>query len=153
MTTTTSGNPHSNQAEKYIKEAYYADDMGVREIAKATAEATLALAYEQRTANMIAAFAQLVDDESVTFLGERFDGYELAREIKARLITVNPQRGEVAVPTPLLPTKAVGSKDSSYLLTAARNINQGYGVGGSGVKAMVIKLLTDTAEAMEAEGN
>jgi len=49
-------------------------------------DATLALAYEQRTANMIATFGQMnVDEESVTFIGERVDGYELAKEITARL--------------------------------------------------------------------
>lgn len=120
--------------------------------ARAQAEATLALAYEQRTANMIAAFGQLIDGDTETFLGERINGYNLAQEIADRITVANPQPGEVVVPSPVLPTKAIGSKDSYYLLTAARNIRQGYGVGGSGVTNMVIKLLTDTAAALEAEG-
>ncbi|WNM64584.1 hypothetical protein SEA_MIDNIGHTRAIN_97 [Arthrobacter phage MidnightRain] len=55
------------------------------EVARAQAEATLALAHEQRTANLIAAFGQLVDEDGDTFLGERIDGYELAKQIKERL--------------------------------------------------------------------
>jgi len=56
------------------------------EVTRAQAEATLALAYEQRTANLIAAFGQLItDDDTVTFLGERVDGLELAKQIKERL--------------------------------------------------------------------
>ena len=52
----------------------------------AQTEATLALAYEQRTANLIAAFAQLGSyDEGETLLGERMDGLELANEIRERL--------------------------------------------------------------------
>lgn len=47
--------------------------------------ATMALAYEQRAANLIAAFGQLLDGDSETFLGERIDGYELAKQIKERL--------------------------------------------------------------------
>jgi hypothetical protein len=48
-------------------------------------QATLALAYEQRTANLIAAFGQLVDEDGDTFLGERIDGYALAMQIQERL--------------------------------------------------------------------
>lgn len=48
-------------------------------------QATLALAYEQQTANLIAAFGLLVDEDGDTFLGERIDGYELAKQIKGRL--------------------------------------------------------------------
>lgn len=47
--------------------------------------ATLALAYEQRTANLIAAFGQLMDGDGETFLGKRIDGYELAKQIQERL--------------------------------------------------------------------
>ena len=120
---------------------------------RAQAEATLALADEQRTTNLLTLFNSLTDGDSLTFLGERVDGYDLARSIKARLTTVKAEAGEVVVPAPTLPTKAVGSKDSYYLRTAARNIQQGYNVGGSGVTNMIITLLTDTAAAMEAEGN
>jgi hypothetical protein len=52
----------------------------------AQTEATLALAYEQRTANLLAAFGLLGNhDEGETLLGERMDGLELAKEIKERL--------------------------------------------------------------------
>jgi len=51
----------------------------------AQTEATLALAYEQRTANLIAAFGNMMDGEIDTFLGERVDGYELAKQIQQRL--------------------------------------------------------------------
>lgn len=47
--------------------------------------ATMALAHEHRTANLIATFGQLLDGDSNTFLGERIDGYELAKQIKERL--------------------------------------------------------------------
>lgn len=53
--------------------------------AMAQTQATLALAYEQRTANLIAAFGNMMDGDSDTFLGERIDGYELAKEITERL--------------------------------------------------------------------
>ena len=49
------------------------------------AQATMALAYEQRTANLIAAFGNMMDGETDTFLGERIDGYELAKQIQNRL--------------------------------------------------------------------
>jgi len=52
--------------------------------ARAT-EATLAVAFEQRTANLIAVFGNMMDGEVDTFLGERIDGYELAKTIQARL--------------------------------------------------------------------
>lgn len=115
-------------------------------------QATLALAYEQRTANMLAAFGQLMDGESETFLGERVDGYALAGAIKARIISPAPEPGEIVVPVPVLPTKALGTKESYYLRTAARNIQQGYSIGGSGVTQMILRLLTDAAESLEAEG-
>jgi len=50
----------------------------------AQAEATLALAYEQRTANLIAAFADL-GAEDVTYLGLLVDGRKLAQKIVERL--------------------------------------------------------------------
>lgn len=49
------------------------------------AEHMEAIAYEQRTANLIAAFAQLNEGEDESLLGERMDGLELAKEIKERL--------------------------------------------------------------------
>jgi hypothetical protein len=56
------------------------------EVTRAQAEATLALAYEQRTANLLTAFGLLGNhEEGETLLGERMDGLELAKEIKARL--------------------------------------------------------------------
>lgn len=49
--------------------------------ARAQAEATLALAYEQRTANLLALFAQID-----TYLGSDMkDGQELAAQIRERL--------------------------------------------------------------------
>lgn len=51
----------------------------------AQAEATLALVYEQRTANLIAVFGNMMDGEVDTFLGERIDGYELAKQIQERM--------------------------------------------------------------------
>lgn len=148
------GNPHFDQTIEAL-------DMAAK-LVPASAEvaylaiqtqATLALAYEQRTANLLALFNSLQDGETETFLGERIDGYDLARSIKARLAKVKAEAGQVVVPAPFLSTKAVGSKDSHYLRTAARNIQQGYNVGGSGVTNMVATLLADTAAAMEAEGN
>jgi hypothetical protein len=54
--------------------------------ADAQIQATLAIAYEQRTANLIAAFGHLnIGEDDVTFLGERIDGYELAKQIQERL--------------------------------------------------------------------
>ena len=44
--------------------------------------ATMALAYEQRTANLIAAFARVRDCDGVTMLG---DAYPLVEQIKERL--------------------------------------------------------------------
>jgi hypothetical protein len=69
------GNPHfsaANYAE--LEAAEYAQ-----------AQATLALAYEQRTANLLAAFAQLTDDGFTTILGESMSGNTLAAEITERL--------------------------------------------------------------------
>jgi hypothetical protein len=72
----TSENSHVTAAQNYS--GY--------EIADRQIQATLALAYEQRTANLIAAFGQLnLGEDDVTFLGERIDGYELAKQIQERL--------------------------------------------------------------------
>lgn len=60
-------------------------DPNTQNLLIAQTEATLALAYEQRTANLIAVFGNMMDGESDTFLGERIDGYELAKEITGRL--------------------------------------------------------------------
>jgi hypothetical protein len=69
------GNPHISNAE-YIDRA-----PELRII-----DSTLALAFEQRTANLIAAFGQLnYDAEEESFLGERLDGYEIAKQIQERL--------------------------------------------------------------------
>lgn len=48
----------------------------------AQTEATLALAYEQRTANLISAFAHLREHDGITMLG---DAYPLFNQIKERL--------------------------------------------------------------------
>ena len=49
-------------------------------------QSNLAIAYEQRTANLLAAFGLLGNhEEGETLLGERMDGLELAKEIKERL--------------------------------------------------------------------
>lgn len=48
----------------------------------AQTEATLALVYEQRTANLISAFAHLREHEGITMLG---DAYPLFNQIKERL--------------------------------------------------------------------
>jgi hypothetical protein len=158
MSNTPTGNPHAQSVLSALNAAEVMVARGEvypRDAAKLAinAQAMLALAYEQRTANMIAAFGNLIDGESDTFLGERIDGYKLATTIRDRIITANAGPGEIVIPAPTLPTKAVGSKDSHYLRTAARNIQSGYNVGGSGVTHMIITLLTNTAEAMEAEGN
>lgn len=47
--------------------------------------ATMAVAYEQRTANLIAVFGQLCDGDSDTYLGNIFNGKSLAKQIKERL--------------------------------------------------------------------
>ncbi|MDR6794833.1 hypothetical protein J2W89_004015 [Pseudarthrobacter oxydans] len=54
-------------------------------VAIAGTQATLALAYEQRTANLLATFGFLMDGDVDTFLGQRIDGYELAKDIQKRL--------------------------------------------------------------------
>ena len=61
------------------------DATNLAAILDAQVEATLALVYEQRTANLIAAFSQLNSGEDESLLGERMDGLELAKEIKERL--------------------------------------------------------------------
>lgn len=89
------GNPHYDEAQSQSVHAdtdvsanwatntgEYKADM----LAAAQIEATLALAFEQRTANLIAAFGQLnYDAEEESFLGERLDGYEIAKQIQERL--------------------------------------------------------------------
>lgn len=47
-------NQHQAEAKRSIKAAYEAHDGGMYQIAKAQAEATLSVAHEQRTANLIA---------------------------------------------------------------------------------------------------
>jgi hypothetical protein len=64
--------------------------LGAAEIAAlSTALATVAAAFEQQTANLIAAFGQLSmpdgGEQVETFLGERVDAYALARKIRERL--------------------------------------------------------------------
>lgn len=138
MTTSSSGNIHLDKAEEALREGLNSEDDGPVQI-----RATLALAHEQRTSNLIAALnsKQQLQDQS-----------EIAvwMDIARRLSLQND--GTLTIPAPSLPTKAVGSKDSAYLHSAARNLHDGYAVGGSGVTAMVIALLINTAEAMEAEG-
>ena len=46
----STGNPHADQAASRLRNGT------INEVARAGVEATLALAYEQRTANMIAAY-------------------------------------------------------------------------------------------------
>lgn len=58
---------------------------GQYEIERGRALALLALAHEQRTANLIAAFGQMMDGIGDTYLGQLIDGYALAKEIIARL--------------------------------------------------------------------
>ncbi|MGJ9405292.1 hypothetical protein ACHABQ_03070 [Nesterenkonia aurantiaca] len=54
---------------------------------RAVASSALALAYEQRTANLIAAFVALENaDDDPTFLAvHELDGQNLARDIRTRL--------------------------------------------------------------------
>lgn len=80
-------NPHAFTAQELSERSSDFVDVAsaLRMIGRGQIEATLALAYEQRTANLIAAFGQLVDEEGETFLGERIDGYALAKEITQRL--------------------------------------------------------------------
>ena len=74
------GNQHYDRAKSRLHNGT------ASEVTRAQAEATLALAFEQRTANLIAAFGQLnYDSEEESFLGERLDGYELAKQIQERL--------------------------------------------------------------------
>ncbi|UVF61050.1 hypothetical protein SEA_SAKAI_87 [Arthrobacter phage Sakai] len=55
-------------------------DPNTHNLLSAQAEASLALAHEQRTANLIAVFGH-----GDKFLGERTDGYRLAKQIRERL--------------------------------------------------------------------
>jgi hypothetical protein len=94
------GNPHMSKAsaatvqlvnseiahESYLSEEGVTDGTMQFSALNRIAEATLALAFEQRTANLIAAFGQLnYDSEEESFLGERLDGYEIAKQIQERL--------------------------------------------------------------------
>lgn len=47
-------NPHHEAALQHKDDAWYDENGGSSDLAKAKLEATLALAYEQRTANLIA---------------------------------------------------------------------------------------------------
>ncbi|WP_115790024.1 hypothetical protein [Arthrobacter silvisoli] len=59
------------------------DRMVLAQIAQT--QATLALAHEQRTANMIAAFTAMEDSQGATFLGDQLSGAKLANLIVERL--------------------------------------------------------------------
>lgn len=56
---------------------------------------------------------------------------------------------EIIVPAPSVPHKALDKPDSHYMRTAARNLEGGYGIGGYNVTHTVIKLLRDTAAALD----
>ena len=76
-------NKHATEAA-----AFLAVNPGEYEIEKSKALATLALAYEQRTANLIAAFDQLGDGDGASYLGEALgvgNGKKLAEAILERL--------------------------------------------------------------------
>ncbi|MGP5071684.1 hypothetical protein ACTXI0_04670 [Arthrobacter rhombi] len=91
------GNPHIHHGSQIadpdtINEGFIAEEgitaktVILSELTRNT-EATLAVAYEQRTANLIAAFNASVaaDEEIETFIGERIDTFELAQQIVNRL--------------------------------------------------------------------
>ena len=83
------GNPHFAWAADTLESLEQAEGTYLNPdehaLQTASVEATLALAYEQRTANLIAVFGNMMDGEVDTFLGERIDGYELAKQIQERL--------------------------------------------------------------------
>lgn len=82
-------NPYAGDGMQYAAQASEHNAWGYEDrlimASMANSFATLALAYEQRTANLIAAFGNMMEDDTDTFLGERLDGYELAKAIQSRL--------------------------------------------------------------------
>lgn len=151
MTTTD----HGAEASRALNESSLLNEWTAEErlifATRAQAEATLAVAYEQRTTNLIAAFGQLGDGDDTSYLGDIIKGKALAREIAARLGT--EQLAEtVTISAPRLPTKAVGSHEQEYLFTAASNLRNGYAIGGSGVRNMVAVVLEDIAIALNEAG-
>lgn len=140
---TTTGNPHFDISMANLQEGLYEGDVGPAQI-----RATLALAYEQRTANLIALATM---DHS--FYGSKSP--KKFNDIDARLgLTVEPPAaGTINVPAPVVPYKGPGHPDSYYMLTAARNLEQGYAMAGGNVTRTIIKLLNDTAEALQEAGN
>lgn len=59
-----SENLHADAATKHLHNGTH------NEVARASVEATLALAFEHRTANLLAAFAQLGEGDVSTYLGD-----------------------------------------------------------------------------------
>ncbi|WP_104086535.1 hypothetical protein [Arthrobacter sp. GMC3] len=57
----------------------------------------------------------------------------------------------VAVPAPHVPYPGPHDTDATFMRGAARKIAADFPAGGSNVKRAVIKLLNDTADAMEAQ--
>ena len=80
-----SANPHFEQslaALNLASEAIVTQDAALVAI---QTQATLALAYEQRTANLIGVFRNLATHELDTYLGRTVNGEKLAAQIKERL--------------------------------------------------------------------
>lgn len=85
--------PDNMYGNEQFDTAYFAAERvqsGLSDITDATvanAYATLALAYEQRTANLIAAFQAIenVDGDPTYLAVHEYDGKNLAHEIRARL--------------------------------------------------------------------
>ncbi|MHC6592402.1 hypothetical protein [Arthrobacter sp. C152] len=137
------GNPHH-------RDANYAE---VEAEAFVVAQASLALAYEQRTANLIALMQPVVmpDGKGVGLTIEKCA--EIQQEVLQRvglaaIPAPAPRPKTVTISAPTLPTKAEGSKEYEYLLRAADKLRHGYEAGGSGVRNMIADILDETAQAL-----